>query len=250
MKNRISLHTHTQASVSSNKRDRGTETVHLVLESFSQLSCCGVNLKIRREDADLFLEGLTPQTTIVGEQTSGPFLCMKAAPGSDAARRSLLGPNRRTVMVAAFQWPGTPLQGPVYQAGRLRNWLQNPLGNLPEGHFHLHSNFQPSSDPYLEGSPLEGLWLAPSAAAIPRHPGKKTQSSTAACLSFLRSRKPEESAKCCLIVLTWLLKKLTCICHIKSACEFSLGLSFLEYSQRAHSCLPTTQGWNGWAPGP
>lgn len=50
------------------------------------------------------------------------------------------------------------------------------------------------------------------------------------------------------MVLTWLLKKLTCICHIKSACEFSLGLSFLEYSQRAHSCLPTTQGWNGWAP--
>ena len=89
--------------MSSNKRDHGTETVHLVLESFSQLSCCGVNLKIRREDADLFLEGLTPQTTIVGEQTSGPFLCMKAAPGSDAARRSLLGPNRRTVMVAAFQ---------------------------------------------------------------------------------------------------------------------------------------------------
>lgn len=209
MKNRISLHTHTQASVSSDKRDRGTETVHLVLESFSQLSCCGVNLKIRREDADLFLEGLTPQTTIVGEQTSGPFLCMKATPGCDAARRSLLGPNRRIMMVAAFQWPGTPLQGPVYQAGSLRSWLQNPLGNLPEGHFHLHSNFQPSSDPYREVSTLAGLWLAPSAAAIPMHPGKKTQSSAAACLSCLRSGKPEESAKHCLKVLTLLLKKLT-----------------------------------------
>ena len=238
MKNRISLHTYTQASVSSNKRDHGREIVHLVLESFPQLSCCGVNLKTRREDADLFLEGLTPQTAIVGEQTSGPFLCMKAAPGSDVPEGHCRVPTEEPWWWPPFSDQERHCRDPFIRLGVWGVGYKTLLEICLEVISTFRAAcFQPSSDLYLEVGTLAGLWLAPSAAAIPMHPGKKTQSSSAACLSFLRSGKPEESAKHCLMVLTLLLKKLTCVCHIKSACEFSLGLSFLEYSQRAH-CLP------------
>lgn len=140
-----------------------------------------------------------------------PFLCMKATPGCDAARRSLLGPNRRIV-------DGGRLfsdQGHHYRDPQVGVWGAGckPLGNLPEGHFHLHSNFQPSSDPYLEVSTLGGLWLALLQPYL-RPERNSVQPLLPVFLSGLKARGICQQH--CLMVLTLLLKTHS-ICHIKSA---------------------------------
>lgn len=186
MKNWISLHTYTQASVSSNKRDHGTEIVHLVLESFPQLSCCGVNLKIRREDADLFLEGLTPQTTIVGEQMSGPFLCMKAAPGSDVPEGHCWVPTEEQWWWPPFSDQERHCRDPFIRLGVWGVGYKALLEICLEVISTFRAAcFQPSSDPYLEVSTLAGLWLAPSADAIHPYASWKENSIQLCCLSFL-----------------------------------------------------------------
>lgn len=83
----------------------------------SLLSYCGVNPKIRRNDADLLLLGLTPQTLfIIGEQMSDPFPCMKAQPGRNDARRP---PWLSPVTGAIFQWALVPLQELIHRRGIL-----------------------------------------------------------------------------------------------------------------------------------
>lgn len=101
------------------------------------------------------------------------------------ARRSLLGPNRRTVMVAAFQWPGTPLQGPAHQAGSLRGWLQNPLGNLPGGHFHLQSSLLSTIVWSVSWSRHSGGAVTCSLCCCHPYASWKENSIQLCCLSFL-----------------------------------------------------------------
>lgn len=46
------------------------------------------------------------------------------------------------------------------------------------------------------------------------------------------------------------VEKTHSICHVSQHVNFPWDLASWNIPQSTHSCLPTTQGWNGWALGP